>query len=190
MYYRIAVQTSASPTLRWQSDPLCSVPMVINWLLYFRVFPPERLRVFSSDCREGLDEQLRRANQGWASTSVLATHYVPKRANTPRASATEGARSPSAKEGYELHALAEHGHRPPQASTLDQRREALEYGDGGDHDLPYRFSLPTSAPEVLAWVKLLARVRHGGLQAEDAAAVGAEQCRSDVCTSYCPVSPI
>ena len=87
--------------------------MVVKWLLYFRLFPPERLRIFSPDYREGLEEQLQRANQGLASTSVLVTHYMPERANTPHASATEGARSPSAEDSYELHVLTEHGHRPP-----------------------------------------------------------------------------
>jgi len=44
-------------------------------------------------------------------------------------------------------------------SPLDKRREEIERGAGGDHDLPYRFTLPTSMPQVLAWVKLLARVQ-------------------------------
>ena len=51
-------------------------------------------------------------------------------------------------------------------SPLEKRREELERGEGGDHDLPYRFMLPTSLPQVLAWVKLLARVPQGHLQGE------------------------
>ena len=51
-------------------------------------------------------------------------------------------------------------------SPLDKRREELERGAGGDHDLPYRFTLPTSMPQVFAWVKLLARVRQGDFQPE------------------------
>ncbi|HKF38973.1 MAG TPA: hypothetical protein VKB35_18900, partial [Ktedonobacteraceae bacterium] len=39
-------------------------------------------------------------------------------------------------------------------------------GAGGDHDLPYQFTLPTAMPQVLAWVKLLARVRQGDFQPE------------------------
>jgi hypothetical protein len=29
------------------------------------------------------------------------------------------------------------------------------------HDLPYRFTVPTAMPQVLAWAKLLARRAHG-----------------------------
>ena len=51
-------------------------------------------------------------------------------------------------------------------SPLDKRREELERGAGGDHDLPYRFTLPISTPQVLAWLKLQVRVQHGDLQTE------------------------
>jgi hypothetical protein len=40
----------------------------------------------------------------------------------------------------------------------------LELRTPGDHDLPYRFTLPTAMPQALAWVKLLVRVHHGDLQ--------------------------
>jgi len=33
-----------------------------------------------------------------------------------------------------------------------------------DHTIPYRFTLPNSMPEVLAWVKLMVRVRDGDVQ--------------------------
>ncbi|HKF36238.1 MAG TPA: hypothetical protein VKB35_05000 [Ktedonobacteraceae bacterium] len=46
-------------------------------------------------------------------------------------------------------------------SPLDKRREELELGVGGDHDLPYQFTLPSSMPQILAWVKLLVRVQQG-----------------------------
>ena len=49
-------------------------------------------------------------------------------------------------------------------SPLDKRRENLECGAGGDHDLPYRFTLPTSLPQVLVWVKLLVKVQNGEFQ--------------------------
>ena len=31
------------------------------------------------------------------------------------------------------------------------------------HDLPYRFTLPTSLPQVLAWMKLLTKMQEGKL---------------------------
>lgn len=48
-------------------------------------------------------------------------------------------------------------------SALERRREELESGPGGDHDIPYRFTLPISTLQVLAWMKLLARVQNGEL---------------------------
>lgn len=49
-------------------------------------------------------------------------------------------------------------------SALERRREGLESGPGGDHDLPpYRFSLPLSLPQVLAWMTLLVWVQRGEL---------------------------
>ncbi len=48
-------------------------------------------------------------------------------------------------------------------SALERRREELESGPGGDHDIPYSFSLPLSLPQVLAWTTLLVRVQQGEL---------------------------
>jgi len=49
-------------------------------------------------------------------------------------------------------------------SLLERRREELEYGGGGDHDIPYHFTLPVPMPQVLAWMKLRVRVQDGALQ--------------------------
>ena len=49
-------------------------------------------------------------------------------------------------------------------SPLERRRREIEGGAGGDHDLPYSFALPPSMPQVLAWMRLLAKVQRGELQ--------------------------
>ncbi len=49
-------------------------------------------------------------------------------------------------------------------SSLDMRRVEFERGAGGDHDSPYTFALPLSMPQVLAWMRLLAKVHRGELQ--------------------------
>ena len=51
-------------------------------------------------------------------------------------------------------------------SFLDKRRMELERGSGGDHDILYRFTLPITMLQVLAWVKLLARVKAGEVPPE------------------------
>jgi hypothetical protein len=48
-------------------------------------------------------------------------------------------------------------------SVLDMKRLELERGQGGDHDTPYRFTLPLSMKERLAWTRLQARVHAGEL---------------------------
>lgn len=48
-------------------------------------------------------------------------------------------------------------------SALERRREDLESGTGGDHDISYRFTMPISTLQVLAWMKLMTRVQNGEL---------------------------
>jgi hypothetical protein len=48
-------------------------------------------------------------------------------------------------------------------SMLDQKRLEIELSPEGDHDVPYSFALPVSMPQVLVWMRLLARVQRGEL---------------------------
>ena len=48
-------------------------------------------------------------------------------------------------------------------SMLDQKRLEIELGPEGDHDVPYSFALPVSMPQVLVWMRLLAKVQRGQL---------------------------
>jgi|SRR5579884_3977398 len=50
-------------------------------------------------------------------------------------------------------------------SWLQQKRLEIESGPGGDHDTPYRFALPLSMKERLAWIHLQRRVQAGELAA-------------------------
>jgi len=49
-------------------------------------------------------------------------------------------------------------------SWIEVRRLEMELGSGGDHDLLYTWSAPTSRSEVLAWTKLLAGRERGELE--------------------------
>ena len=168
MYYRVAIQVDAQPLWKWQSTALSSLNILLQWLQVYRAFPQERLRIFSSPSREALNEQLVRENQGLLSTSVPATQFLQARGITPRGAVREaGASGSRAHErttsipAQTSPTLDERGMSP-----LDKRRNELERGTGGDHDLPYRFTLPTSLPQVLAWVQLLVRVQQGDFQLE------------------------
>jgi hypothetical protein len=50
-------------------------------------------------------------------------------------------------------------------SVLQQKRLEIESGSGGDHDTPYRFALPISMKERLAWIHLQSRVQAGEVAA-------------------------
>jgi hypothetical protein len=168
MYYRGAIQVDPSPTWQWKSTALSSLNLVLQWLQFYRAFPQERLRIFSSSSREALHEQLVRENQGLASTSVPATQFLQARGITPRGAVGEACAGGARAHEHTAFIPAKTSPTPDGrgVSELDKRREELEYGAGGDHDLPYRFTLPTSLPQVLGWVKLLARVRQGDFQPE------------------------
>ena len=168
MYYRVAIQVHSSPTWQWKSTALNSLNILLQWLQFYRAFPRERLRIFSSSSREELNEQLLRENQGLGSTSVQATQFLQERGITPRGAVREASAGETRanERTASVAAVTEPSPYQSSRSLLDKRREELEHGAGGDHDLPYRFTLPTSMPQVLAWVKLLARVQYGDLQPE------------------------
>ncbi len=48
-------------------------------------------------------------------------------------------------------------------SWIEVRRLEIELGSGGDHDVPYTWSLSSSTTHVFAWTKLLARRERGEL---------------------------
>jgi len=168
MYYRVAIQGEAQPAWKWQSTPLSSLNSLLQWLQVYRAFPKERLRIFSSPSLETLTEQLARENQGLFSSSVPALQFLQERRITPQGAAREAFTQGSRADGRTASFPAKPSPSPDESgmSSLDERREALECGAGGDHDLPYRFTLPTSLPQVLSWVKLLARVQQGDFQPE------------------------
>ncbi len=176
MYYRVAIQVESSSRWQWKSSTLSSLDTLFQWLRLYRALPYDRLRVFSSYSREAMNEQLARENQGLGSTSVMAAQFLHERMigspEVERGASAHGTRGneqttsiavvtePSPCESSRgAQALDERG-----ISALEKRREELERGTGGDHDIPYRFTLPIAMSQVLAWAKLLVRVRNGDVQ--------------------------
>ncbi len=167
MYYRVAIQVDASPTWKWKSTPLSSLNILLHWLQYYRVLPHDRLRIFSSSSQEELNEQLVRENQGLLSTSVPAIRFLQERRIIPQGVECAASGETRANERTApVAAVTRLSLAESSASPLDKRREELERGAGGGHDLPYWFTLPTSTPQVLAWLKLQVRVQQGDLQGE------------------------
>jgi hypothetical protein len=177
MYYRVAVQSDSSANWQWKSTVLSELSALVQFLRLYGAFPPDRLRVFSSSSREELREQLVRGNQGLVSASVTAAQFLQERKLCPPG-LTQGTSAPGIQQCQEgAFAGASTMVRVNESarvvislderhmSSLERRRLELELGPGGDHDVPYRFLLPPLMPQVLAWTRLLVRIRCRELQA-------------------------
>jgi len=176
MYYRVAIQVEPSPFWQWKSSVLSSLHSLFQWFRLYRALPHDRLRVFSFSSREGMNEQLVRENQGLESISVIAAQFLQERMidspEVERVASTHdtGGNKQAASSAVFTEPSPGESRRRAQVldergiNTLEKRRGELEGGIGGDHDIPYRFTLPTVVPPVLAWVKLMVRVHNGDLQ--------------------------
>ena len=176
MYYRLAIQVEASATWQWKSTVLSSLDAVLQWLRLYRALPHDRLRVFSSSSREGLKEQFLQENQELGSTSVTAAQFLQERMiSSPKV--TRATPEPEGGAYQQMASIAVvtqpaviesskglNGLVGGGMSALERRRLELELGPGGDHDVAYSFVLPASMPQVLAWMRLLARIQRGELQ--------------------------
>jgi len=175
MYYRVAIQGDSSALWQWKSTMLSSLDALFQFLRLYRALPQDRLRVFSSSSREEMNEQLARENKALGSISVTAAQFLQERKIDPLEGRWEAAEhrtqeidriapiavvnNPSPNESSKgAHPLEEQAR-----SFLEQRRGELERGAGGDYDFPYRFTLPTSQPQILAWMRLLTKIQNGEL---------------------------
>jgi hypothetical protein len=176
MYYRVAIQRDDGSTWKWKSTPLTSLDTLFQFLRLYRALPQDGLRVFSSCSCEDLDGQLVRENKGLGSPSITAAQFLQERRicsgevvggaseqglrrNQGTASIAVSTAPSSTESSKGVHLSHEIGIR-----SLESRRVELEGGTGGDHDSPYTFTLPTSMPQVLAWIQLLVGAQVGTLQ--------------------------
>jgi len=176
MYYRAAIKVDSLPIWQWKSTVLSSLDTLFRFLRLYGALPQECLWVFSSPSREGLQEQLVQENQGLGSNAVTAAQFLCERLIRP----LEGVRRIAEREArtnIEMIPVAistqqARNERSRGVNMLERRgmhsleraREDLESGAGGDHNLPYRFTWPFSTLQVLAWMKLQARVHNGELR--------------------------
>jgi hypothetical protein len=174
-YYRVALQRDHSPTWRWASTVLTSLGGVFGFLKLYHPVPRERFRVFFSSSVDSLNEMLARENQGLPSNSLTVDQLFngSKHIDLREMQQVESAGGSDQSMGTAVTSLLgaqawhEQGHYAPDkgsTSVLERSRLAVELDGSADHDTPYRFSLPASLPQVLAWTRLLARVRRGELE--------------------------
>ena len=79
MYYRVAIQENVSSTWKWKSTTISSLNSLLQFLRRFHDLPQDHLRVFSSNSREEMDEQLVRENKGLGSDSITAAQFLQER---------------------------------------------------------------------------------------------------------------
>jgi hypothetical protein len=135
--------------------------------------------VFFASSVEGLDLMLDCETKGLASNSIPVDHLLPGRCSTSQSiSQLEMRQFESELRTRESLGMVESSivreqdvpeksrSTPSEGSrdVLDSRRLEVELGTPGDHDSLYTFSLPTSLPQTLAWLKLLARGHHEEFQ--------------------------
>ena len=172
IYYRLAVQEYETSKWIWKSTVLTSLVVVLHLLRIYSPIPAERIRVFSSPCIEEMAKMLDRENDGLISGSLTAGEFLRERRLSVQDVAASNAieklvqRSitvaidSSVRNDCTVSNLASTG----SINLLDQRRLQIELGSGGDHDTPYRFSLPGSTPQLLAWTRLMGKLQAGELQ--------------------------
>jgi hypothetical protein len=175
-YYRLAYQKPQTAQWIWKTTVLTSLHTLFQWLRIYGSCPQNRIRVFSSSSKEGLEEMLMCENCGQPSDSITAEQFLRDR----HIQVQEGAQSTLAQETTEQmpplsntlatslpvqeNSLVLFSADESYLSSLDRRRLEIEQGPGGDHDVPYRFSLPISTPQLLAWICLQSSVRAEALQ--------------------------
>ena len=173
-YYRVALWADHSSTWQWESRVIGSLDMLFRVLGLYSMMHGNRIRVFFASSVGCLDEMLGRENTGLLSSSLTAEqlfndseHIHPREMNR-----LEPERGPGVSMGMAVTSILREQAWDEQRlsasfkgsrSFLEMRRLELELGAIGDHDTPYAFTFPTSMPQVLAWTKLLARVRSGEL---------------------------
>ena len=171
-YYRLAFQDRYTLLWIWRSTVLTSLEGVLWLLRIYSVIPAERMSVFAAASKEEMVEMLNRENSGLTSGSLTAAQFLRDRhlhvrstsAEETRAKAVSRSTSVAIDASMRENRLTSYAADARSIDLLEQKRLQIEQGPGGDHDTPYRFALPISTPQLLAWTRLLARVQAGDLQ--------------------------
>lgn len=164
MFYRVAIRPDVTAPWKWRSTPLSSRDALFAFLRLYQSIPMDRLQVFSARTREELNAQLEMANRDLAVRDArrVTASLSMQGAATGSASAEEETR---ASEGSQRNHSGNTLMLGASINVIEKTRIELESGKGGDHDTPYLCTLPTTTPQMMAWIHLRNRVQNGELQA-------------------------
>ncbi len=173
LYYRIALRSNETANWQWKSTVVTSLEAVLGLIKMYSCVSKDRIRVFFSTSAEKLNEMLARENDGQTSNSMTATQFL-KGQRISREDIVRLESQPSIHEKkvavpaavLAIRVVNENRANVNGAgiNVLDIRRLEVEPGIPGDHDTPYKFSLPTSMPQTLAWLRLMLKVQSGELE--------------------------
>jgi len=179
MFYRLAIQKDPSALWTWESRVIASFDVLFRILWMYRSMPQYQLRVFFSSSVAGLDLMLDRETKGlgsnsipvdqllqggWSTSQIISQLELRRFESEVRTRKSVGTVATSTVGEQFLHEKRSSTSPEGSMDVLDRRRLEIEFGTPRDHDTLYAFTLPTSLPQVLAWLKLLAMVQDGGLQ--------------------------
>ena len=142
IYFRVAIQKDETMKWEWQSTPLTSLHATIGFLRMYERVAKKRIRIFFSSSQDILEEMMHCENEGSASNSVTSIQFYQAKM---KIDTTEMIRLE-----------AELGNRTVTEKQLVEK-------NGRTYDTAYRFTLPTSTREILAWIRLLTQVQRGVL---------------------------
>ncbi len=175
-YYRMAFQNQQTTTWVWKTTVLTSLQAVFQLLRSLSCLPQDRIRVFTATSKEDLNEMLTYENTNLASCSVTAAQFLQERKLLVPGQAQNASEENTAEQPVRQAAVvaANSSLRERNTTTgfpgfgntnsLERKRLEIEYGPSGDHDTPYRFTLPVSMPQLLVWICLQTRVQAGELE--------------------------
>jgi hypothetical protein len=173
-YYRLAFQDRQTARWTWKTTAVTSLQAVFHLLRIYGALPQERIRVFTATSKEELSEMLRCENENLVSGSATAAQFSHERnlqvreraqCESERGASEQAVGQTAVATSFPLREYKAAPGSPGSSDMglLDKRRLEIECGAGGDHDRPYTFTLPTSMPQVIAWMKLMVRVQDGEL---------------------------
>ena len=175
-YYRMALQNQQTTAWFWKTSALTSLQAVFQLLRSLSALPQNHIRVFTASSKEDLNEMLRCENANVASGSATMAQFLQERKlQVPgRVQSAPGQRVAEqvVRQATTVAITSPlHEHRTTigfsgssDMSSLEKKRLEIECGPGSDHDTPYRFTLPTCTPQLLAWIRLQSQVQAGELQ--------------------------
>ena len=165
IYYRLALLKPRTMLWDWKTAILTSSLAVFHWLKIYSIFPQDQIRVFSSQDVSELEEMLRSENCGVPSGSVTAEQFLRERLIIKNEQLPVSFSIPPSDDS--IHSVLFPQRKKEAKAILDKKRLELEWGPGGDHDIPYYYALPTSRPLMQAWLRL--QEKHLSTESEEQA---------------------